>query len=211
MKGVLVFLTAALGTVYLTGAQEPKRCVAPSQFQARVVQLDYVENRVNRFMFNYDAVNKREAIFEELSEFTPGKRFYEYLVLANEGVEYKVDLRTRNCTKAPARPWRDIEIPPNATFVDEYTMGGPGENIVLQQWSDASPLRHNARRYISFTLNNCYLSSEDILLGGANVTDSISNRFYNLVEGIPNPNVFVVPPSCQQTKYHQTEPFTLWP
>lgn len=33
MKGVLVFLTAALGTVYLTGAQEPKRCVAPSQFQ----------------------------------------------------------------------------------------------------------------------------------------------------------------------------------
>lgn len=70
-------------------------------------------------------------------------RFYEYLVLANEGVEYKVDLRTRNCTKAPARPWRDIEIPPNATFVDEYTMGGPGENIVLQQWSDASPLRHS--------------------------------------------------------------------
>lgn len=72
-------------------------------------------------------------------------RFYEYLVLANEGVEYKVDLRTRNCTKAPARPWRDIEIPPNATFVDEYTMGGPGENIVLQQWSDASPLRHSAQ------------------------------------------------------------------
>lgn len=69
----------------------------------------------------------------------------------------------------------------------------------------------DARRYISFTLNNCYLSSEDILLGGTNVTESISNRLYNLVEGISNPNVFVVPPSCQQTKYHQTEPFTLWP
>lgn len=79
----------------------------------------------------------------------------------------------------------------------------------LQLW--AFLLFIDARRYISFTLNNCYLSSEDILLGGANVTDSISNRFYNLVEGIPNPNVFVVPPSCQQTKYHQTEPFTLWP
>lgn len=94
-------------------------------------------------------------------------RFYEYLVLANEGVEYKVDLRTRNCTKAPARPWRDIEIPPNATFVDEYTMGGPGENIVLQQWSDASPLRHSEQwlfekltiTIIDYTINASYTSS----------------------------------------------------
>ncbi|XP_061169829.1 mammalian ependymin-related protein 1-like [Saccostrea echinata] len=209
MKGALVFL-AFLG-LHLTTAQEPGRCIVPSQFQARVAQLNYAEDRINRFMFVYDAVNKREAIFEELSEFTPGRRFYEYLILDKERVEYKIDLRTRNCTKAPARAWRDIGIPPNATFVNEYNIGGPGESITLQEWSDAVPLRHNARLYMSFTLNNCIIVNEDILGGGANITDSVSNRFFDFVEGIENPNVFVVPPSCQQTKYRQAEPFTLWP
>ena len=201
-------------------------------------------------------------------------------------------------------------IPENATFVNEYTLGGPGESIILQEWSDAVPLHHSkyslatstspnllnynewwfhpplpphphqttfilwfyavrsihttthpwsppllfywangsifssyntlyyfvinllylgfsmmhvrvrlnflflfldARRYLAFTLNNCYISHEDILAGGANLTDSISNRFYDFVEGIENPNVFVVPPSCPKSPYHQRQPFTTWP
>ena len=69
----------------------------------------------------------------------------------------------------------------------------------------------DARRYLAFTLNNCYISHEDILAGGANLTDSISNRFYDFVEGIENPNVFVVPPSCPKSPYHQRQPFTTWP
>ncbi|XP_048777711.2 mammalian ependymin-related protein 1-like [Ostrea edulis] len=209
MKGAFFFL-AALGC-YLSSAQEPKRCIVPSQFQARIAQLDYARNEVNRIAFFYDAVNKREVVYDELSEFTPGRRFYKYIILANEKVEYKIDLKTNNCTKAPVRPWRDIGIPPNATFVNEYTLGGPGENVILQEWSDSVPLRRNARLFISFTLNNCYLTNEDVLAGGANITDSVSSRFYDLVEGIENPTVFVVPSSCLKTTHVQREPFTLWP
>ena len=44
-------------------------------------------------------------------------------------------------------------IPENATFVNEYTLGGPGESIILQEWSDAVPLHHSKYppRYLYLT------------------------------------------------------------
>ena len=68
-------------------------------------------------------------------------RFREWLVLNNENVMYEINLTQKTCTKSVPRPWRPYGIRPNATFENEYYIGGPGEEVFAQEWSDRIPLR----------------------------------------------------------------------
>ena len=69
-------------------------------------------------------------------------RFFEFLELANENVMYEINLTLKTCKRIPMRrPWRAYGIPPNATFETEYYVGGPGEEVFAQEWSDRIPMR----------------------------------------------------------------------
>merc|ERR1719234_526125 len=142
-----------------------------------------------------------------MDNFTPGRRFYEYLTFAKEKVEYKFDLRSHECTKAPSRPWRNFQIPPNATFEDEFVLGGPGESFTVQEWSDRVPFRRSATVFFQTTVVNCYPVKE-VLINNNNITQTVTTDFYDIVRGIPNPNDFILPRECLQPKYIQKEPFT---
>ncbi|KAK3082988.1 hypothetical protein FSP39_010959 [Pinctada imbricata] len=193
-----------------TNAQAPSPCVAPTQFAARISQYNHGTDTINRFIIQYDAINERWVLFEEMDAFSPGRRFYEYLILTRENVEYKFDQRSHECTKAPARPWRAFGIPPNGTFENEFTLGGPGEMFVAQQWSDRVPLRTNAQILVDVTLINCFPLKE-VLISNNNVTQTTTTDFYDVLEGNPNPNDFVPPKECLTAKQVQDKPFTHWP
>lgn len=202
MKTLLILLIVILGV----SAQSPKICIAPGQFHTRMSQYNHGDDTIRRFIWVYDSENKREVLFEEMDAFTPGRKFYEYLIFSKENIMYTFDLRTHECSKStPRRPWRDFGIPNNATFENEYTIGGPGEAFLAQEWSDRIPFRSSERWIGVFTLNECYPVRE-VIIANENVTETTTTNFYDTVMGIPNPNDFIPPRECMNATYAKDIP-----
>lgn len=66
-------------------------------------------------------------------------RIFEYLLLDNQHIIYVFNFETKVCTKSVPSPFGPMGIRPNATFEDEFYIGGPGEAAYATQWSDRIP------------------------------------------------------------------------
>lgn len=57
-------------------------------------------------------------------------------------VLFQIDQKTKDCSKIPLlEDWDPFDIPANSTFEDQYIIGGPGDNVEVQEWSDRKPAR----------------------------------------------------------------------
>ncbi|KAL8593178.1 hypothetical protein ACOMHN_009833 [Nucella lapillus] len=183
-------------------AQVPSHCVTPSQFTGRSTQFDHETNQINRYFIAYDALNKRRAFIEEQNAVIPGKQFLEFLMLGNENVMYEINLSKKTCRKSPMRrPWRPFGIPPNATFESEYYIGGPGEQLFAQEWSDRIPLRQREYWLGVFSMKNCYPIREVFIADYKELNSTTTNNIFDIVEGIIDPNIFIPPPECRTAKW----------
>lgn len=69
-------------------------------------------------------------------------RFFEYIYLYQSMVMFQIDQKTKDCSKvALTEAWDPFDIPDNSTFEDQYFIGGPGDNVEVQEWSDRKPAR----------------------------------------------------------------------
>lgn len=69
-------------------------------------------------------------------------RFFEYIYLYESMVLFQIDQKTKDCSKIPLlEDWDPFDIPANSTFEDQYIIGGPGDNVEVQEWSDRKPAR----------------------------------------------------------------------
>lgn len=69
-------------------------------------------------------------------------RFFEYIYLYQSKVLFQIDQKTKDCSKiALTDAWDPFDIPANSTFEDQYVIGGPGDNVEVQEWSDRKPAR----------------------------------------------------------------------
>lgn len=69
-------------------------------------------------------------------------RFYEYIYLYQNSVMFQIEQKTKVCSKiALTEAWDPFDIPQNSTFEDQYIVGGPGDNVEVQEWSDRKPAR----------------------------------------------------------------------
>lgn len=69
-------------------------------------------------------------------------RFFEYIYLYQSMVMFQIDQKTKQCSKvALTEAWDPFDIPDNSTFEDQYFIGGPGDNVEVQEWSDRKPAR----------------------------------------------------------------------
>ncbi|KAL5005716.1 hypothetical protein ScPMuIL_016874 [Solemya velum] len=197
-------LTALVGllVVAVAIAQQPTPCKLPPAFQSRASVYDHDRNQLDRFLIAYDEVNHRKVLFEEQLVVIPGRRFFEFLTFNNENLMYTVNLREKTCTKSVPRPWRDYGIPPDATFELEYTMGGPGESFMVQDWSDRIPLKKTETWFGSFTLTNCYPVSQ-VTIDRENLTETSTTMFYDFVTGLPDPDIFIPPPECNNATWSE--------
>jgi hypothetical protein len=118
-------------------AQKPTPCQTPPQWEARYTGYDSVKKDYVRAHLTYDAVYKRERVIEE-RVLGSDKEFYDVLYLHNQGIEYRVDLKTKNCTKQSiTRPWVNFGIPANATSFGESYLGSsavPNANVLASLW-----------------------------------------------------------------------------
>lgn len=75
-------------------------------------------------------------------------RFYEYIFLYKSGVYFQIEEITKNCAKlALTEAWDPYDIPQNSTYEDQYFIGGPGDMIEVQEWSDRKPARKSMCAY----------------------------------------------------------------
>lgn len=69
-------------------------------------------------------------------------RFFEYIYLFKSGVLFQIEEITKQCAKiALTEAWDPYDIPLNSTYEDQYFIGGPGDMIEVQEWSDRKPAR----------------------------------------------------------------------
>lgn len=55
---------------------------------------------------------------------------------------FQIEQVTKTCVKSTlTAQWDPYDIPENSTFEDEYYIGGPGDQIIVQEWSDRKPAR----------------------------------------------------------------------
>ncbi|XP_058930792.1 mammalian ependymin-related protein 1 [Kogia breviceps] len=175
------------------GAQRP--CLAPQQWEGRQVLYRQSTGRYSRALLSYDGLNQRVRVLDERKALIPCKRLFEYILLYKDGVMFQIEQATKQCSKITLTdPWDPLDIPQNSTFEDQYSIGGPQEQITVQEWSD----RKSARSYETwigiYTVKDCYPVQETFT---KNYSVILSTRFFDIQLGIKDPSVFTPPSTCQ--------------
>merc|ERR1712154_81526 len=118
---VSMFAVVLCALVAVAAAQQPKPCNTPPQWQGKF------ERRADKFNFtkyaeiSYDFTNKRVREMEFLVD-GANKTAYDVLYLHNVNEEYRIDLKTKNCTKHPlSRPFIPFGMPDGARYVSRPT------------------------------------------------------------------------------------------
>ncbi|XP_065809442.1 mammalian ependymin-related protein 1-like [Labrus bergylta] len=137
------------------------------------------------------------------------RRFFEYIFLYQSLVMFQIDQKTKDCSKiALTEAWDPFDIPANSTFEDQYIIGGPGDNVEVQEWSDRKPgtptccdlflVSPPDETWVGvYTLKDCYPVQETYVRNSSVTT---STRFFNLQLGISDPDVFTPPSTCQSAR-----------
>ncbi|XP_026358911.2 mammalian ependymin-related protein 1 isoform X1 [Ursus americanus] len=173
----------------------PRPCQAPQQWEGRQVLYRQSSGRNSRALLSYDGLNQRVRVLDERKALIPCKRLFEYILLYKDGVMFQIEQATKQCSKITlTEPWDPLDIPQNATFEDQYSIGGPQEQITVQEWSD----RKSARSYETwigiYTVKDCYPVQETFT---KNYSVILSTRFFDIQLGIKDPSVFIPPSTCQ--------------
>ncbi|XP_016280116.2 mammalian ependymin-related protein 1 [Monodelphis domestica] len=173
-------------------------CQAPQQWEGRQVRYEHSSGRSTRALLTYDGPQQRIRLLEERKALIPCKKFFEYIFLYQDGVMFQIDQATQLCSKiALTDQWDPLDIPQNSTFEDQYYIGGPQDQIMIQEWSD----RKAARKYETwigvYTVKDCYPVQETYI---RNYSVTFSTRFFDIQLGIRDPSVFTPPSTCERAQ-----------
>ncbi|XP_020604379.1 mammalian ependymin-related protein 1-like, partial [Orbicella faveolata] len=146
---------------------------------------------------SYDAYNERLSIVEEIDE-KKEKKFYEYILLHRERTMYQIELsinKTGKCVKKDLdEPFHRFEIPSNATFYGEATIGsnalpGLGVNVALFGGEMGDD-----RYYVTVTEPGCVPVHENVV---SKKYGFIHTSFFDVELGV-DPERFVPPSECEE-------------
>ncbi|XP_032093281.1 mammalian ependymin-related protein 1 [Thamnophis elegans] len=191
----LLIMSIFLSLTWAARAQPVVPCKAPLQWEGRMVEYDHSNGRNIRAMVSYDSPNQRLRVLEEKKRFIPCRKFFEYIYLYKDAVMYQIEQLTKLCSKISlSEPWDPYDIPDNSTYEDQYYIGGPSDQIMVQEWSDRKPARKLENWVGVYTIKDCYPVQETYT---KNYSVTTSSRFFDLKLGISDPSVFIPPSTCQ--------------
>jgi len=178
-------------------AQHPRHCESPWEMESHVLEWDLKEQWGLRAHFVYDARNERTATIEEVRNGTDDE-FFHTIRLHREHAAYYINLKSKVCTSERLdRPFRRIEIPRDAHFRGEAIVGTnafPDAGVLTTHWE-----HHN--KSPKWEWYGVYTDGD---IGCVPVLDhyhddqigSVETRFFDVVLGIGDPNVFIPPSHC---------------
>ncbi|XP_041374661.1 mammalian ependymin-related protein 1-like [Gigantopelta aegis] len=176
-------------------SQNPRRCNVPKQMEFRANKIDHREKTTTLYkQVVYDAVNKRIAWIEEDKSFSQKVDYHARIYLYNKNIVYDINISAQTCSKKPInKPFHEFHIPANATFVVDMAIGGPGEELFGQMWADAFP--DQIEWFGVFSLKNCF-PIRDHRFTKDTTKEASSIYFFDTVEGISHPDIFIPPALC---------------
>merc|ERR1711963_1028531 len=147
---VSMFAVVLCALVAVAAAQQPKPCQTPPQWQGKFERRADKFNATQYAEITYDETNKRVREVEFLVEGS-NKTAYDVLYLHNVNEEYRIDLKTKNCTKHPlSRPFIPFGMPDGAHYVGAANVGPvniPDEHATVHQREDRIHAHHVLRHH----------------------------------------------------------------
>jgi hypothetical protein len=199
----MLSLLILLVTVCAVNAAIP--CQAPTELTFSAARHNYADTTFQRLYGEYDRPNQRVVLFEQ--SFNGSTRSgHEFLFLHRVDTAFDYDFRSQQCRRFPAGPFRPFEVPYNSTFEGAFELGGPGEQVVVNRWSDRIPRQSRETWIGEFSLVNCYPVSQ-FVLNQDDFNQTSITHFYNVVQGVANPNDFDVPQACFNATYLPEMPY----
>jgi hypothetical protein len=132
-----MFVVLALCIIGIAVAQQPHPCTAPTQWEARIHDIDEQQHFRVQGRLSYDSVYHRERIVDEVDE-AAQTDYFDVLSLFDTKVEFVYNFRARNCSRREiTRPWREFGIRQNDTSYGEAYIGSsafPGSGVLVTRW-----------------------------------------------------------------------------
>eukprot|EP00041_Stephanoeca_diplocostata_P017162 m.341492 g.341492 ORF g.341492 m.341492 type:complete len:209 (+) comp20611_c0_seq2:94-720(+) len=202
---VVVLSAVSAICTFSVSAQPAEPCNSPYKFGATQKLMDpHAIDVVSReFLITYDAEFKRVYRSEvELPNHEANRTYFDVLDLYNYqgGVYYKIDRKSGKCTKGVLdTQFIPHRVEENSTFAGEFTIGSTAQidgvtagNVEVQAW------RRETDKYVwqgVFTTTGC-IPVRTIVTDKSDRTVFATNEFYDVILGIPNPEVFIPPRQC---------------
>ncbi|KAI7796327.1 ependymin [Triplophysa rosa] len=193
---ILVCLILILGSC----AQKPHPCRAPPLLEGKLTVLVPGEKIRVYEKFYYDAIGQNVCVVAYGKEDNK-TIFADRLLLFREGVKYDIHYHNQTCVKTALKePFVPIEVPHDAHFLHQLVIGSssrPGEGLLVNNWEGIVP-QTKEHYFMSFTEFGC-LPIYSIYFTEKMDVD-IMTSFYDLVNGIEDPEVFIPPSFCDSVK-----------
>uniref|UniRef100_A0A672Q454 Ependymin-like n=1 Tax=Sinocyclocheilus grahami TaxID=75366 RepID=A0A672Q454_SINGR len=170
---ILFLIPVCLSLILSSCAQKPEPC------SKTCCLLPFIPGHHLRVFekFSYDAFGQNVRVLAAGKE---GNQtfFVDRLLLFREGVSYEIHYHNQTCIKTALKePFRHIGVPHDAHFLNQMVLGSsslPGQGLLVNNW-------------------NGTVEETQVCLHTMCV-------FFDLVEGIEDPNVFIPPSFCDSVE-----------
>jgi len=203
---------ALLALVAAVGAQVPRPCESPREWNGRIFQVDRSKNVTILGKMSYDEINQRLRIIEDVD--VTGKRyFFDYIILYEEGLLYQIELsvnKTGECKVYKFKePFRPAQIPPDAKFAVEAYIGSSaayGIGVLVNTFYGEEVREGQKVYYVATVTDVDCVPVQSIAY--TQRTGAIHTSFYDVMLGV-DPEHFIPPSDCKPGKPLKEAPFRL--
>lgn len=149
------------------------------------------------FSFFLSPINRRKARYER-AHFNGTNERLHIIELFNDKKYYEINLDTGACRSGNLQyPFVKHGVPSNGTFRGDFIIGTTaidGAGVEIETWTEE--FEHDSQKFYwlgEFTRVGC-IPVRTVVQGDRG--DFFSEAFADVVPGIPDPNAFIVPSSC---------------
>ncbi|EGD81317.1 hypothetical protein PTSG_11353 [Salpingoeca rosetta] len=177
----------------------PARCQSPKQFYGQVFAFEQHRSERGEVQgdYFYDETNMRKARYERAH--VNGSNYRLHIIeLFNEKKYYEINLDTDECRSGDlTAPFIPHGVVRNATFRGDFIVGTSaieGAGVEIELWTHE--FQHEGHRFYwtgEFTRVACVPVRTTVQ---GEQGEFFTESFVDVVGGIPDPNAFVVPSSC---------------
>lgn len=202
---ILFVISVCLILILSSCAQKPHPCKAPPLLEGKLAVLVPGQKIRVYEKFYYDAIGQNVRVIAYGKEDNK-TIFADRLLLFREGVKYDIHYHNQTCVKAALKePFIPIEVPHDAHFLHQLVMGSssrPGEGLLVNNWEGTVP-QSKEYYFTSFTEFGCLPIYSTYFTEKMDV--DIITSFYDLVNGIDDPEVFIPPSFCDSVELQEAK------
>lgn len=198
MNQVLVAVLLVVAITSVAIAQEEYKCETPKVWYAHFYDFS-PSRREERFgRFYYDEDNKRIARRENVTQGLNYTDFYDEIFLHEEQVGYRINVRTKECSKfSLTDPFPIIGPYLDDSYQGEAFIGSSisdRDGVRVQMYSGSNERGQFFGVWIPAEEGTCFPVSETY----TRISDRSSStmRWYDIRLGVLDPDVFIPPPNC---------------